>query len=104
MYLNARDPLPINFNPFIMFKDTAIKSVPLPLLCFFPSHPPLLPPSRSKDWVACASSYAVATTQFYTLVRSLPLRLQLLFCIKSCRCRSATARSLPTSSLNFLWT
>lgn len=47
MYLNARDPLPINMNPFIMFKDTPI----------------------NKDWVACASSYAVATTHFYTLVR-----------------------------------
>jgi hypothetical protein len=68
MYLNARDPLPINFNPFIMFRDTPLKYYPVSSSHFF-----IFPRVSlySKDWVACASSYAVATTQFYTLVRDI---------------------------------
>jgi hypothetical protein len=79
MYLNARDPLPINYNPFIMFKDTPLKYVRNSILS--PSSSSLSPSSSSKDWVACASSYAAATAHFYTLVRSSPLASALLFCI-----------------------
>ncbi len=83
MYLNARDPLPIYFNPFIMFKDTPLKYAPDPLppkivtssgtsttalICCISSSPF---PTLSKDWVASASSYAAATANFYTLVRVL---------------------------------